>query len=184
VNEAEPLANRTATDEALAIAAINARLTNLEDRLEILNLLAALPHSTDVGDQVFQNHAYHDDCVMDRDNANDLIVGRTAIVDIIGSDQHRAAIETGMVHFAGLPHIRINGARAVATGYLQIVVPIAAPQLPELSGYGRSNGLAIWRLTANMWELAKSGDGWKVIRRVIRAVPGSGVQELIAQGLK
>jgi SnoaL-like domain len=184
VNKAEPNEDKVSVGEALSTAAISARLTSLEDRLDILNLLAALPHSSDVGDQDFQSRAYHDDCVMDRSNADDLVVGKAAIVDIIGSDQHAQAIQTGMVHFAGLPHIRIKGAHAVATGYLQIVVPIVAGQGAELSGYGPSDGLAIWRLTANQWELEKGGGHWKVIRRTIRSVPGNGVHDIIAAGLK
>jgi SnoaL-like domain len=198
VNEAEPDATGKQVGKALSIAEISARLQSLEDRFEILTLLSALPHSSDVGDQDFQNRAYHGDCVMDRDNADALMVGKAAIVDIIGSDKHRQAIENGMVHFAGLPHIRIQGegsdARAVATGYLQIVVPItaaslaagptAAGQRAELSGYGPSDGLAIWRLTANHWELEKDDGRWKVIRRDIRSVPSSGAHEIIAGGLK
>jgi SnoaL-like domain len=193
VNKAEPDERKKSVGEALSIAAICARLARLEDRLDILNLLAALPHSSDVGDQDFQNRTYHDDCVMDRNNADNLIVGKTAIVDIIDSEPHRKAIQTGMVHFAGLPNIRIegegDGARATATGYIQIVVPIAAglpasEEGPELSGYGPSDGLAIWRLTANQWELEKDGGSWKVIRRIIRSVPGRGVHEIIAAGLK
>jgi SnoaL-like domain len=188
VSEAEPDEITEPVGEALFIEAISARLTSLEDRLDILDLLAALPHSSDVGDQDFQNRAYHDDCVMDRDNAHDLVVGRTAIVDIIGSDQHAQAIQTGMVHFAGLPHICIQGggdsARAVATGYLQIVVPIAAGQGTELSGYGPSDGLAIWRVTANRWELEKDGGRWKVTRRIIRGVPGGEFRKIIVAGLK
>jgi SnoaL-like domain len=184
MNKAEPDESIEPVGEALSIAAISARLLSLEDRFDILNLLAALPHSSDVGDQNFQNRAYHDDCVMDRNNADDLVVGKKAIVDIIGSEPHAQAIQTGMVHFAGLPHIRIEGMRAVATGYLQIVVPIAAGEGAELSGYGPSDGLAIWRVTANQWELEKDGGHWKVTRRIIRSVPSSGVHEIIAAGLK
>jgi hypothetical protein len=186
MNEAEPIENKEPVGEALSTAAISARLTNVEDRLEILNLLAALPHSSDVGDQDFQNYAYHDDCIMDRNNADDLVVGKTAIVDIIGSERHAQAIQAGMVHFAGLPNIRIEGGgvRATATGYLQIVTPIAAGEGAELSGYGPSDGLAIWRLTANRWELEKDGGRWQVTRRIIRSVPSNGVREIIAAGLE
>ena len=159
-------------------------MTSLEDRLDILNVLAALPHSSDVGDQDFQSRAYHDNCVMDRDNADDLVVGKAAIVDIIGSDRHSQAIATGMVHFAGLPNISIEGERATATGYLQIIVPLGAGKGAELGGYGPSDGLSIWRLTAHMWALEKHAGRWTVIRRVIRSVPGYGFQQLIAEGLK
>jgi SnoaL-like domain len=170
-------------DTALAISELANRLTTLEDRLEILNILAGLPHSSDVGHQGYQNSVYHDDCIMDRNNPDDLVIGKTAIVNIISNDQHREAIKAGMVHFAGLPHIRIEGPQAIATGYLQIVVPVTSGSEAALSGYGPSDGFAIWRITANRWELKKGDAGWKVIRRTIRSVPASKFQELISKGL-
>jgi hypothetical protein len=170
-------------DTAQSIAALVDRLTTLEDRLEILNILAGLPHSSDVGHQDYQNGVYHDDCVMDRNNPDNLVIGKAAIVGIISNDQHRQAIKSGMVHFAGLPHIRIEGARAVATGYLQIVVPVTSGQAAALSGYGPSDGFAIWRITANRWELEKDDGGWKVTRRIVRSIPDSKFHELIADGL-
>jgi SnoaL-like domain len=172
-----------AADAAQSIAELVNRLTALEDRLEILNILAGLPHSSDVGHQAYQNNVYHDDCVMDRNNADDLVIGKTAIVDIISNDQHRQAIKSGMVHFAGLPHIRIQGARAIATGYLQIVVPVTSGPEAALSGYAPSDGFAIWRITANRWELEKADGGWKVTRRIIRSVPDRKFHALIADGL-
>lgn len=173
----------TATDSAVSLARLMGRITALEDRLEILDILAGLAHSSDVGHQDYQNRAYHDDCIMDRNNADELIVGKAAIVDIIGGDQHRQAMAAGMVHFAGLPHIRVSGARAIATGYLQIVVPLTSPEGAELDGYGASGGLGIWRLTANRWELEKGETGWKVTRRIIRSAADGKFQKVIEQGL-
>jgi SnoaL-like domain len=184
MNDPAPVNTAAAAEAAQSLAALVKRITTLEDRLDILNILAGLPFSSDTGDQEYQNRAYHDDCVMDRDNADDLVIGKAAIVGIIGSDQHRQAIKAGMVHFAGLPHIRIDGARAIATGYLQIIVPVTSGPETALSGYGPSGGFAIWRITANKWELEKSDGCWKVVRRVIRSVPNSKFHELIADGLK
>jgi SnoaL-like domain len=171
------------TDADRAIAALVTRITALEDRAEILNILAGLPHSSDVGNQDYQNDAYHDDCVMDRNDADALVIGKAAIVDIVTSDQHRQAIESCMVHFAGLPHIDIKGARAIATGYLQIVVPVPEGQEAALGGYGPADGFAIWRITANKWELEKGDTGWRVTRRIIRSVADGNFHALIAEGL-
>lgn len=171
------------TAESSTLEALAARITLLEDREKILNLLAGLAQSSDVADLRFQSRAYHDNCFMDGDNAAEPIVGRKAIIDIIGSERHTQAIDAGMVHFAGLPHVRIDGCRAVVTGYLQIVVPIDDRQRPSLGGYGETDGLAIWRLTANRWELAKDSRGWSVVRRTIRSVPASDYRQLIALGL-
>lgn len=173
------------TDTGLAdISALAARLTLLEDRLEIFTLLAGLAHSSDTADQTYQTHAYRYDCVMDRNNAAELIIRNEAIVAIIGGPQHSRAIEADMVHFAGLPLVQIDGDNAVATGYLQIVVPVEQGERTALDGYGVSPGLAIWRLTANRWELAKDSNGWRVTRRIIRSVPSAEIRQLMAPGLR
>lgn len=173
------------TDQAIAeLSALDARLTQLEDRLEILNLRAGLAHSSDTTDQAFENHAYHDDCVMDRNDAADPIIGREAIVAIIGGQQHAKAIQAGMVHFAGLPLVRIEGDRAVATGYLQIVVPVEQGQRLALDRYGETAGVAVWRLTANRWELAKDSNGWRMTGRIIRSVPCAEIMQLMAPSLR
>ena len=167
-----------------ALVKLEARLATLEDRLAILDVLAALPHSSDVGDQEFQNLIYHDECIMDRDNSGALVTGKAAIVGILASPPHKSAQEAGMVHFAGLPHICIDGDSAVATGYLQVVVPLSAGPGPELSGYGQAAGLAIWRLTANRWELQKFDGSWRIMRRIIRSVPSEGSRQIIAENLR
>ncbi len=170
--------------EPADISALSARVTLLEHRLEILNLLAGLAHSSDTADQAYQTHAYHDDCVMDRNNAAELIVGKEAIVAIISGPQHARAIEAGMVHFAGFPFVQIDGDSAVATGYLQIVVPVEQGERTVLDGYGLTAGLAIWRLTANRWELAKDSNGWRVTRRIIRSVPSGVTKQLMTPSLR
>ena len=49
--------------------------------------------------------------------------GNKEIAAIMQSPGHQAAISGGLAHFAGLPHIAIDGDAAVVTSYLQILTP-------------------------------------------------------------
>jgi hypothetical protein len=108
----------------LDLAQITRRLRALENHIEITNLLASLAHSADAGDKFVQREAYHHDCVMDVGPHLPLITGQDAITALLDNPAHIAAREAGMVHFASLPHIIIDGDSATAYGYLQIVIPI------------------------------------------------------------
>ena len=121
---------------------------------------------------------------MNRNNAPEPVVGKAAIVAVIGGQQHAKAIQAGMVHFSGLPQVQIDGDSAVATSYLQIVVPVEQSERTVLDGYGVTAGLAIWRLTANRWELAEDSNGWRVTRRIICSVPSGETKQLMTQSLR
>jgi hypothetical protein len=165
------------------IAQLELRLRALEDREEIQNLLAASPFSSDIPSVAFQEGMYVEDAIMNSGGAGSDMRGREAVVDTIRVPNHLAAVESGMAHFAGLPHIRIDGDRAVATGYLAILVSNPdGPKVP-LGQYAPASGLMIWRVTANRWELARTAQGWKMTKRVIRAAPGPETRELLKAGI-
>lgn len=159
------------------------RLRAVEDRLEILNILAASPLSSDIPSVSYQEAMYSEDSVMDRAAGTKELRGREAVVDTIRDADHLAAVAAGMTHFAGLPHIRITGDRAVATGFLQIV--IADPDGPKagLANYPPSHVQLVWRVTANRWELTRTAQGWRVTKRVIRSAPGKDALELLHRGI-
>jgi hypothetical protein len=61
----------------------------------------------------------------------------------------------------------------VAVSYLQIISPDRDGAPKELPGHGVSTGFRIHRAGANVWELARTQDGWKVTRRTLRPLDGS-----------
>ena len=54
----------------------------------------------------------------------------------------------------------------------------------DLSGHGLSSGYRIHRLGANLWELKRTKDGWKVARRSYRQLDGTeGAREILRHGV-
>src|SRR6201992_2472416 len=90
----------------------------MEDRLEIYNLIASHPPSADTGADYYTRAVYVDDGELDlgRDKAT---TGKDTIAAVTRTPAHQAAIAGGLAHLAALPHIQLDGDRAVVTSYLQ-----------------------------------------------------------------
>lgn len=99
--------------------------------------------------------------------------GNKAIGANLKSAGHRAAIAGGLAHFAGLPHIALDGDEAVVTSYLQILTPKQSGEPVEVPNHGASRGYHIHRVVTNRWELVRTAAGWKIKRRMLRLVDGS-----------
>jgi SnoaL-like domain len=126
---------------------------------------------------------YTEQAIMNRGADQEELKGVESLVGILTSSHHLAAVESGMAHVAAPPHIRIEGDRAVATGYLQIVVPNPVGPEVSLGEYPAARGLLIWRLTANRWELERTAHGWRVTKRSIRMVPAQNALDLLQRGI-
>jgi hypothetical protein len=97
---------------------------------------------------------------------------------------HQEAIRGGLAHFASLPHVELDGDRAVVTSYLQIISPDELAEPVEVPAHGVSKGYRIHRVGANRWELVRTRDGWKIKRRVFRSLDGSdGALDILRQAL-
>jgi hypothetical protein len=88
------------------------------------------------------------------------------------SAEHKAALEGGLGHFAGLPYIELDGDRATVTSYLQILTP-AQGEPVAVPNHGSSKGFRIHRFAANRWELKRTPKGWRIARRTLRPLDGS-----------
>ncbi|HUI14250.1 MAG TPA: nuclear transport factor 2 family protein [Xanthobacteraceae bacterium] len=147
------------------------RLRAVEDKLAILHLIASHPPAADTGNDGYYRDAFAADAVVDLGTKS--ARGNEAIASVVKTPEHQGAIAAGLCHFAGLPRVEINGDTAVAISYLQVLTPNrdAAPQ--ELSGHGSSSGYRIHRLGANRWDLKRTENGWKVVRRAYRMLDGN-----------
>ncbi len=148
------------------------RLRAVEDKLEILNLIASHPPSADTGADHHVRSSYLDDGAIDLGGGK-AANGRDAIAAIVAAPDHRAAIAGGLAHFAGLPHIALDGDEAVVTSYLQILTPHPTAEPVEVPNHGSSKGFRIHRVGANRWELVRTPAGWKIKRRTLRPLDGS-----------
>jgi hypothetical protein len=152
---------------------LDQRLRAVEDKLEILNLIASHPPSADTAADYFAVQAYTEDAVFDRGANLSGAKNNKEIAGMMQVPEHQAAIRGGLAHFAGLPHIALDGDTAVVTSYLQILTPNAAAEPVEVPNHGASKGFRIHRVGANRWELVRTPQGWKIKSRMLRSLDGS-----------
>jgi len=148
------------------------RLRAVEDTLAIYHLIASHPPAADTGTDRYYRDAFAGDAVIDLGGGK-TANGSETIAGVVKTPAHQAAIAGGLCHFAGLPRVELDGDRATATSYLQIITPDKDGVPKELSGHGTSTGFRIHRVGANRWELQRTKDGWKVTRRTLRPLDGN-----------
>jgi hypothetical protein len=148
------------------------RLRAIEDRLEIYNLIASHPPSADTGAKDYIRSIFTGDSVLDLGGAK-TATGNEAISELSQRPAHQEAIHGGLAHFAGLPHVVIDGDHAVVVSYLQILTPHPSADEVEVPAHGVSKGYRIHRVGANRWELVRMPAGWKIKRRTFRSLDGS-----------
>jgi hypothetical protein len=159
------------------------RLRAIEDRLEIYQLIASHPVSADTGADFYSRAIYVADGSLDLGGGKGA-AGNEAIAAIVQTPDHQAAIEGGIAHFAGLPHIAIDGDEAVVTSYLQILTPDHLAEPVSVPGHGTGKGFRVHRVGANRWELTRTPQGWKIRRRVLRPLDGSAeARDILARAL-
>jgi hypothetical protein len=151
---------------------VEERIRAIEDRLEIYNLIASHPPSADTGAKAYIQSIFAEDGVLDLGGAK-TATGNETISDMSQRPAHQEAIRAGLAHFAGLPHVEIDGDRAVVTSYLQILAPHPTAEPVEVPAHGVSKGHRIHRVGANRWELVRTAQGWKIKRRAFRTLDGT-----------
>ena len=157
---------------AKAKKSVEERLQEVEDRLEIINLIAAHPPGTDSGASQFTAAYWIEDGEFDRGAGLSGMRGRAAMASG-PTEGFREAMRQGIAHFSGLPHIELNGDKATVTSYLQIVMPNSQGEPVELSSHGTSKGFRIHRMTVSRWNLVRTEDGWRIARRRLRLLDSS-----------
>lgn len=163
---------------------IDERLRDIEDRFEIYNLIASHPPSADTAADYYTSAVYTEDGVFDRGEGLSGAVGNEAIGAITQTPEHQQAIQGGLAHFSGLPHIELDGDMAFVTSYLQILTPDTLGDERELPNHGSSKGFRIHRVVANRWTLARTPQGWKIRSRKLRPLDGSApAREILEQVL-
>jgi len=148
------------------------RVRAIEDKLAIFHLIASHPPAADTGTDRYYREAFVADGEMDLGGGKGAR-GNDTIGALVKTPEHEAAIAGGLCHFAGLPSVEIKGDSAVALSYLQIITPDRQAAPREVSGHGSTTGFRIHRVGANRWELKRSKDGWKVVRRTLRPLDGT-----------
>jgi len=159
------------------------RIRDIEDRLEILNLVAAHPPGADTAATEYIRTAWVEDGTFDVGGGK-AMNGREDIATHVRIPAHLAAIESGICHFAGLPHIALHGDSATVTSYLQILVPQTQGDPVEVPNHGVSKGFRAHRVGANRWELVRTEEGWKIKSRVSAPLNSEKARQILRSGLE
>jgi hypothetical protein len=157
------------------------RLQAVEDRLEILNLIAAHPPGADSASHDFAASFWLEDGTIDMGGE---AKGFEAMIGVLNTPGFKEAQRQGICHFTGLPHITIDGDRAVATSYLQILAADLDAKPFELSAHGTSKGFKVCRLSANRWELVRTKEGWRIKSRSLRGMDNLAARDLLREATK
>ena len=157
------------------------RIRAVEDKLDILNLIASHPPSADTGADYFARSVYAEDGELDlgRDKA---AKGNTTIGAMMKKPEHQAAIAGGLAHICGLPRIELDGDRATVFSYLQILTPHPTAEPHEVPNHGVSKGFRVHRVASNRWELERTASGWKIRKRTVRTLDGTEPAREILRG--
>lgn len=133
-------------------AAIEARLRRLEDQLAIYQVVNGYGYAVDGLNGEAVGGCYAEDGVYAVGDVG-AFEGREAVSAITRSSGHLDYVAAGCAHMSTVPHVVIEGDRAVATCHTMVAM------------HG-SEGFFIGRLSASRIELAREDDGaWRIRHR-------------------
>lgn len=130
----------------------------MEDELAIARLVSAYGPAVDSGSARRAAEIWTDDGVYDTNGA--AWRGHDEIAGMVEGSTHQSLIAHGVAHVLGVPHIVIDGDRAVATCYSRVF-------------RHHEGGYEAWRVAVNRWELVRTSAGWRAETRVNRLLDGS-----------
>jgi hypothetical protein len=156
------------TDDVTArLAALERRLQTVEDELAIHRLIVRYGLAVDTGDADRTAAVFAADGVYDADVR--LMQGRGDVADMVRSDRHQGMVGR-CAHQIGPAVVRVDGDHATAIGYSRVY----------LRG---DDGIAIYRVSTNRWELERVGSAWLIARRVTRILGHDEAAGLFVEGL-
>ncbi len=154
-------------DLAQQLEALTRRVQALEDELAIHRLIVRYGLAVDTGDAERTAAVFTPDGVYDADVR--LMHGRADVADMVRGDRHQAMIGH-CAHQIGPAVVRVAGERAVALGYSRVYLQSA-------------DGIAIYRVSMNRWELERRDGEWLIARRITRLLGHAEATALFADGL-
>ena len=157
---------------------IEARLRLLEDDRAIRQLITSYPAALDSGKSRFAAGLFADGGVYDfkaseesEDGVSEGLLDQQGIVDLLEHSVHQRIIGEGAAHTHGPAFIDISGDTAVATNYSVVFRRIGM-------------SVALYRVSANRWELVRTPGGWRVLKKVTRVLDGSAEpRDLLGQAI-
>jgi ketosteroid isomerase-like protein len=138
--------------EANDLAAIARRLQALEDQIAIYQIVCGYGYAVDGCNADAVGSFYAEDGVYAVADMEPF-VGRARVAQITRDDGHRSYVNGGCAHMSTLPHVVIDGDKAVATCHTSVM------------RHGE-DGFYIFRLSASRIQLSRKPEGgWQIDHR-------------------
>jgi hypothetical protein len=150
------------------LAALEARVQELSDTLDVMRVIASYAPSVDGGAADVVGRFWTEDSIYDSD-ADAPLVGRRPLVELA---ERVGGLTFGAAHFFNLPIVTVNGNHAVVTG--------------ESNTYHQEGDrYVVARVSSNRWELERVDGTWLIRSRVNRVLDGSAeARDLLARGVR
>jgi hypothetical protein len=151
------------------LQALERRVTELQDTLDVLRVVASYGPSVDGGAAVEAGRLWAEDCTYDSDNAAEPLRGRRTLEELAAGV---GQLPMGVAHFLNLPIVVVDGDSATVTGHSNT--------------YHQEDGAyVVARVSSNRWELEKIDGRLQVRTRVNRILDGTQeARELLARGVR
>lgn len=136
------------------VAELERRLTEVEDRLEIIELIARYGPAADSGSATGIAEIWAEDGEYTFGAGGDSAVTLTGeqVPALVELDSHRSYMAQGCAHVLTTPTVRIEGERAIAHNHSLVIVHEGGRWVVD-------------RSSANRWELEKTDGRWRVRER-------------------
>ncbi|MCB2067383.1 MAG: nuclear transport factor 2 family protein [Erythrobacter sp.] len=144
------------------------RLTGIEDREAIRELIASYGPLADSGDAEGVASLWREDGSYEVHGFG-TASGRDALAGFITSESHRGLMADGCAHLLGPVTIALNGDTATACGH-SVVFRHAG------------DGFEAYRVSANRWTLAKADGTWRVTHRENALLDGDAAARALLVG--
>ena len=136
------------------LSALERRLQAVEDELAIYKLVVSYGFAVDTGDAEWTASLFAEDAVFDIDTLK--IDGRQEVRAMVLGERHQSLLPN-CAHTIGPLTVDVEGDQAQARGYSRL--------------YLRSgDGIDLWRLSFNRWNLERRGGTWQIVRRWTRLI--------------
>jgi uncharacterized protein (TIGR02246 family) len=147
--------------------ALSRRVQALEDELAIHRLIVRYGLAVDTGDAVRTAAVFTPDGVYDADVRR--MEGRADVADMVRSERHQRMVGH-CAHQIGPAVVEVDGDRAVAIGYSRVYLQ-------------SEQGIRIYRVSLNRWELERRSGQWRIRHRLTRLLGHDEAVPIFVRGL-
>jgi ketosteroid isomerase-like protein len=148
-------------DLRAAVAALQDRVRQLEDHVEITQLVAQYGPAVDSGSAEAAADLWTEDGTYDAMGAVDMR-GRDEIAGMVRGRAHQGLIHGGVGHVLTVPHVVVDGDTAEGRSY-------------GLNIRWDAEAQRFWvaRVSANTWRWVRTPDGWRIAERLNANLDGT-----------